>query len=97
MGKFGMQKTAKERAKKQAEGFQKRLGKQVEQARQQVGERWMDARDRMGDVRIQAADVWEDTADYVRDNPGKILAFSVAAGMAAGLIWSVVRGQTIED
>jgi ElaB/YqjD/DUF883 family membrane-anchored ribosome-binding protein len=67
-------------------GIQERFSKQIEQAREKVSEGLDSARERLGDVQTQASDLWDDAVDYVRENPGKVIAFSVGIGLGLGLL-----------
>jgi ElaB/YqjD/DUF883 family membrane-anchored ribosome-binding protein len=89
-------KISSEEILEQAESVQERLTQQIEQARQRLNESVLAAKDRFGDARMRAADsiddarvragdTWSDMTDYVRENPGKIVAASLGVGIAVGV------------
>lgn len=75
------------------EGVQARLNRQVEEARRRVSEQVAGARERIGDLQSQAYDAWDDAVDYIRENPGKIIAFSLGVGLAIGALLRFGRGR----
>lgn len=77
---------AKSSSAAETKGIQERFSQQIEQARERVSESLGSAREKLGDVQSQASDLWEDAVDYVRENPGKVIAFSVGIGLGLGLL-----------
>lgn len=65
--------------------LQGRLNRQIGQARERMSDSLSGARERLGDFQASASDLWDDTVDYVRENPGKVIAFSLGVGLAIGL------------
>lgn len=69
----------------EGETIQARFNRQVEDARRRVSEGMAGARERMSDMQSQAYDAWDDAVDYIRENPGKVIAISLGVGLALGL------------
>ncbi len=73
-------------------GFQERFNRQVETARGRLTSSVENARERVGEAQGQAIDVWDDAVDYVRENPGRIIAISLGMGLALGAYLRFGRG-----
>lgn len=74
-------------------GMAARFNRQVEEARRRVNDSMGTAKEKIGDLQSQAADVWDDAVDYIRENPGKVIAFSLGLGLAIGLLLRMRRGE----
>jgi ElaB/YqjD/DUF883 family membrane-anchored ribosome-binding protein len=77
--------------------LQGRFSKQIDQARERVNDSLSEARERLGDFQATASDFWDDTIDYVRENPGKVIAFSLGLGIALGLVLRFRNTEYIEE
>lgn len=66
--------------------IQDRFTKQIDQARQRVSTGFDSARQRVGSIQEQATDIWDDALDYIRENPGKVIAVALGIGLAVGML-----------
>lgn len=96
MARAGMQQESAA-GMEEGESIQARFNRQVEDARRRVSEGMAGARERMSDMQSQAYDAWDDAVDYIRENPGKVIAISLGVGLALGLALRFSRRNIIID
>lgn len=95
MAKAGATKEELQSELEEGNGMSARFGRQVEEARRRVNESMGAAKERLGDLQAQATDAWDDAVDYVRENPGKVIAFSLGLGLAIGLLMRMRRSEVV--
>lgn len=95
MARPGMQQQETTAGIEEGENLQARFNRQVEEARRRVSEGMAGARERMGDMQSQAYDAWDDAVDYIRENPGKVIAISLGVGLALGLALRFSRRSVV--
>jgi ElaB/YqjD/DUF883 family membrane-anchored ribosome-binding protein len=93
--KIGATKPIEEESEDESAGMSARFNRQVEEARRRVTEGMGAAKEKLGDYQAQAADAWEDTLDYIRENPGKVIAFSFGVGLAVGAFLRLRQQQNL--
>lgn len=79
----------------EGESIQARFNRQVEEARRKVNEGMAGAREKVSDMQSQAYDAWDDAVDYIRENPGKVIAISLGIGVALGIALRFSRRNVI--